>query len=127
MEHRRSVAFAILYLKTDSLSFEEFIAGILNKKENGDYYLVTKNKKAKVLMFDTEDLWKLPSKTFAYLDENKGHTGCVLLDSLDDKEYPKARTMIESTLLKKVYQTDIKSITELGYILDNANKLVEKE
>ena len=35
--------------------------------------------------------------------------------------------MMESTLLKKVYQTDIKSITELGYILDNANKLVEKE
>lgn len=33
---------------------------------------------------------------------------------------------IESTLLKKVYQTDIKSITELGYILDNANKLIEK-
>ena len=117
----------MLYLKTDSLSFKEFIAGILNKKENGDYYLVNKNKRAKVLMFDTEDLWKLPSKTFAYLDGNKGHTECVLLDSLDDKEYPKARAMMESTLLKKVYQTDIKSITELGYILDNANKLIEKE
>ena len=60
-------------------------------------------------------------------NENKGHTGCVLLDSLDEKEYPKARAMIESTLLKKVYQADINSITELGYILDNANKLVEKE
>ena len=59
--------------------------------------------------------------------ENKGHTGCSLLDSLDEKEYPKARAMIESTFLKKVYQTDINSITELGYILDNANKLVEKE
>lgn len=127
MEHLRYVAFDMLYLKTDSLSFEEFISGILNKKENGDYYLVNKNKRANVFMIDTEDLWKLPSKTFAYLDENKGHTGCVLLDSLDEKEYPKARAMIESTLLKKVYQTDINSITELGYILDNANKLVEKE
>lgn len=76
----------MLCLKTDSLSFEEFIAGILSKKENGDYYLVNKNKRAKVFMFDTEDLWKLPSKTFAYLDGNKGHTRCVLLDSLDDKE-----------------------------------------
>ena len=127
MEHRRYVALNMLRLKTDSLSFEEFIGGILSKKENGDYYLVNKNKRANVFMIDTEDLWKLPSKTFAYLDENKGHTGCVLLDSLDEKEYPKARAMIESTLLKKVYQTDINSITELGYILDNANKLVEKE
>ena len=96
----------MLYLKTDSLSFEEFIAGILNKKENGDYYLVNKNKRANVFMIDTEDLWKLPSKTFAYLDGNKGHTRCVLPDSLDEKEYPKARAMIESILLKKVYQTD---------------------
>ena len=127
MEHLRYVAFDMLYLKIGSLSFEKFIAGILNKTENGDYYLVNKNKRAKVLMFDTEDLWKLPSKTFAYLDGNKGHTRCVLLDSLDDKEYPKARAMVESILLKKVYQTDFKSITELGYILDNANKLVEKE
>ena len=117
----------MLYLKIGSLSFEKFIAGILNKTENGDYYLVNKNKRAKVFIFDTEDLWKLPSKTFAYLDGNKGHTRCVLLDSLDDKEYPKARAMVESILLKKVYQTDFKSITELGYILDNANKLVEKE
>ena len=86
MEHLRYVAFDMLYLKIDSLSFEEFIAGILNKTENGDYYLVNQNKRAKVLMFDTEDLWKLPSKTFAYFEENKGHTGCVLLDSLDDKK-----------------------------------------
>lgn len=127
MEHLRYVAFDMLYLKIDSLSFEEFIAGILNKTENGDYYLVNQNKRAKVLMFDTEDLWKLPSKTFAYFEENKGHIGCVLPDSLDEKEYPKARAMIESILLKKVYQTDFKSITELGYILDNANKLIEKE
>ena len=126
MEHLRYVAFDMLYLKTDSLSFEEFIAGILNKKENGDYYLVNKNKRANVFMFDTEDLWKLPSKAFTYFKENKGHIGCVLLDSLDDKEYPKARAMVESILLKKVYQTDFKSITELGYILDNANKLIEK-
>lgn len=106
MEHRRYVAFDMLCLKTDSLSFEEFIGGILNKKENGDYYLVNKNKRANVFMIDTEDLWKLPSKTFAYLDGNKGHIGCVLPDSLDEKEYPKARAMIESILLKKVYQTD---------------------
>ena len=106
MEHRRYVALNMLCLKTDSLSFEEFIGGILSKKENGDYYLVNKNKRANVFMIDTEDLWKLPSKTFAYFEENKGHIGCVLLDSLDDKEYPKARAMIESILLKKVYQTD---------------------
>lgn len=34
---------------------------------------------------------------------------------------------IHSSLLKKVYQTDINGITELGYILDNANKLVKRD
>ena len=46
MEHLRYVAFDMLYLKTDSLSFEEFIAGILSKKENGDYYLVSKKQES---------------------------------------------------------------------------------
>ena len=58
MEHLRYVAFDMLYLKTDSLSFEEFIAGILKKNENGDYYLVNKNKRANVFMINTEDLWR---------------------------------------------------------------------
>ena len=123
MEHLRYVAFDMLYLKTDSLSFEEFIAGILNKKENGDYYLVNKNKRAHVFMIDTEDVWKLPSKTFAYLDENKGHTDAFCWILWMTRNIRK----IGSTLLKKVDQTDIKGITEFGYILDNANKLVEKE
>lgn len=80
-----------------------------------------------VLYLKTEELWNLPSKTFTYLNENKGHTGCLLLDSLKEKEYETAMKIIHSSLLKKVYQTDINGITELGYILDNANKLIKRD
>ena len=44
-----------------------------------------------------------------------------------EKEYETAMKIIHSSLLKKVYQTDINGITELGYILDNANKLVKRD
>lgn len=127
VEHLRYVAFDVLYLKTEPLDFISFVLNIVCKKKDGSYNLISKNKTSNVFIIKTEELWNLPSKTFTYLNENKGHTGCLLLDSLKEKEYETAMKIIHSSLLKKVYQTDINGITELGYILDNANKLVKRD
>ncbi|MCI7058538.1 MAG: hypothetical protein MR979_05665 [Mollicutes bacterium] len=127
IEHLRYVVFDVLYLKTEALDFTSFVSNIVSKKKDGSYNLVNKNKTSNVFIIKTEELWNLPDKTFTYLNENKGQTGCLLLDSLNEKEYETAMKIIHSSLLKKVYQTDINGITELGYILDNANKLVKRD
>lgn len=85
IEHLRYVAFDVLYLKTEALDFTSFITNIVSMKKDGSYNLVNKNKTANVFIIKTKELWSLPNKTFSYLNENKGHTGCLLLDSLNTK------------------------------------------